>query len=225
MPLPKLKLDDDNAAPDRAPSGEVLLGRPATREDLDRLPRTFRGEILNGTLYAFPRPRARHQRATGKLYRDVSGPFDDGVGGPGGWWILVEPGIELPSAPEVSPDIAGWRRERMRRLPTKGPIRIVPDWVCEVLSPRTTSYDLVTKRRFYASIGVPYLWYVEPRNRVLTAHQLNDDGSWRELGVWVGDMLAQVQPFDAVELTLAGTWDGFDPDEEESPSPPSTVVS
>jgi len=36
--------------------------------------------------------------------------FDLGRGGPGGWWIIAEPGIELPNTPEISPDIGGWRR-------------------------------------------------------------------------------------------------------------------
>ncbi len=37
----------------------------------------------------------------------ISGPFDLGSGGPGGWWILIEPGIELPGTPEIAPDVAG----------------------------------------------------------------------------------------------------------------------
>lgn len=31
---------------------------------------------------------------------------------------MLEPGIELPNAPEVAPDVAGWRRERMPALPS-----------------------------------------------------------------------------------------------------------
>ncbi|WP_437686280.1 hypothetical protein [Sorangium sp. So ce176] len=36
------------------------LVRPATLADLEALPPTWRGEILDDTLYAFPRPRAPH---------------------------------------------------------------------------------------------------------------------------------------------------------------------
>jgi hypothetical protein len=42
---------------------------------------------------------------------DLRDPFERGKGGPGGWWILPEPGIELPNTPEIAPDVAGWRRE------------------------------------------------------------------------------------------------------------------
>lgn len=212
--------------PPRNQLGAVLLDRPAVPADLDRLPRTWRGEILRGTLYAFPRPRAPHQRASTRIAGDVDGPFDRGRGGPGGWWILEEPGIELPGVAEFSPDVAGWRRERMPRLPREGAIRVVPDWVCEVLSPRTRAYDLVIKRRFYAELGVPHLWYVEPLAKAIFASRLVS-GQWLELGVWGNEDKAHIEPFEAVELDLSGWWDGVDVGGEEedgpgSPEPPSS---
>lgn len=209
--------------PERTPAGAAILGRPALRADLDNLPRTWRGEILDGTLYAFPRPRARHQQAGGALYGGLRDPFGRGRGGPGGWWILIEPGIELAGEDEFSPDVAGWRRERLPRLPREGPITTVPDWLCEVLSPRTRSYDHVTKRRFYASIGVSYLWYVDPIDRTLAANKLQGD-QWLELGVWRDDESARIAPFDAMELSLSDLWEGFEDDEDASPSPPSSAL-
>src|SRR5438309_2324364 len=128
--------------------------RPATRADLDTLPPTWRGEIIEGELYAFPRPAAIHATIETSVASDLNPPFQRGRGGPGGWWILMEPGIQLPRAPEIAPDLAGWRRERLPMLPAKGPIDIVPDWVCEILSRSTRSYDILVKRPFYAGIGV-----------------------------------------------------------------------
>lgn len=211
--------------PERTAFGAVVLDRPAVASDLDRLPRTWRGEIIHGTMYAFPRPRAPHQRAGTRIAGDVDGPFDRGRGGPGGWWILEEPGIELPSAKEFSPDVAGWRRERLPKLPRKGPITTVPDWVCEVLSPRTRGYDLVTKRRFYAEIGVSYLWYIEPLAKALMASKLVD-GRWVDVGAWGKNEKARIEPFDAIELDLSAWWEGIEEggEEEESPSPPSTDI-
>jgi Uma2 family endonuclease len=212
--------------PERTELGAVVLDRPAELRDLDRLPRTWRGEIIRGTMYAFPRPRASHQRASTRLAGDIDGPFDRGRGGPGGWWILEEPGIELPSAKEFSPDVAGWRRERLPRLPRNKTIAIAPDWICEVLSPRTRAYDLVIKRRFYAQIGVSYLWYVDPLAKAVTASKLVS-GQWLEVGAWWKDEKARIEPFEAVELELAGWWEGVeegweDEEEPESPSPPSS---
>jgi hypothetical protein len=90
--------------------------RPATYEDLVKLPDNFVAEILGGELHASPRPTLWHSRAELSLGRAIAGPYDDGVGGPGGWWILVEP--ELHLGPDVLvPDLAGWRRTHMPKLP------------------------------------------------------------------------------------------------------------
>jgi Uma2 family endonuclease len=217
----------DGDVPERTALGAVILDHPATRADLDALPPTWRGELIHGVLYAFPRPRGPHQWASGSIHGDLRDPFGRGRGGPGGWLLLVEPGIELPGHDEFSPDIAGWRQERMARVPRKGAISLAPDWICEVLSPRTRSYDHVTKRRFYAEIGVSFLWYVDPLVRLLMASKL-EGGRWLELGSWCDDQKVRAEPFDALELDLAAWWEGIEDEDggedaaEASPLPPST---
>jgi hypothetical protein len=52
-------------------------------------------------------------------------------------------GDRATNTPEISPDIAGWRRERMPELPVDEPIRVVPDWVCEILAKTTRRPDLL----------------------------------------------------------------------------------
>lgn len=192
------------------------LGRPATIADLEALPATMRGEIIDGELYAFPRPRARHGSLETSLAADLHRPFQQRRGGPGGWWILVEPGVEVARSPEFSPDLAGWRRERLPRLPDDAPIAVVPDWICEILSPSTRGYDLLVKRRFYAEIGVGHLWYVDPEVRSLTVSRLVG-GKWLELGVHGPTEKVRAEPFDAIEIDLAIGWEDLDevePDEK-----------
>jgi hypothetical protein len=46
----------------------------------------------------------------------VGPPYHYGRGGPGNWWILVEPGLLLADDVLV-PDLAGWRQERMPEMP------------------------------------------------------------------------------------------------------------
>jgi Uma2 family endonuclease len=104
--------------------------KPPTLADLEALPPSIVGEIIDGVLYTMTKPRARHQRTTRTIGGRVGDPFDHGRGGPGGSWIVTEPGIELPNTPEISPDVVGWRRERMPELPGDEPIRVVPNWVC-----------------------------------------------------------------------------------------------
>ena len=173
--------------------------------DLDALPPGVKGEIIDGVLYTQPRPRSRHSRVATRIGGRLQGSYDTGDDGPGGWWILIEPGIELPDSPEFSPDVAGWRWERLSELPDEHAITVVPDWVCEILSPRTRSYDLGTKRKFYARIGVTWAWYFDLQARSLAVSRL-ENGHWVELGIYVDDQRVRAEPFAEVEIDLAEIW-------------------
>lgn len=182
--------------------------RRATRADLDALPEHLTGELIGGVLYTMTRPRARHSNAATVLGGDLNGAFQRGRGGPGGWWILVEPGIELREldVEEIVPDLAGWRRERLTELP-EGPVTLAPDWVCQVLSPSTRAHDLKRKRPIYAKAGVRWMWIVEVDGKTLTASRLHE-GRWLEIGTWADDDLARIEPFDAIELRMSDLWAG-----------------
>jgi Uma2 family endonuclease len=186
----------------------------ATFEDLLALPDNVKGEILDGVLYTQPRPRFRHMYATAFMDRRIGNRYGEDPGDPGGWWILPEPGIEVPGSPEFSPDLAGWRRERMPDPPEENQsITVVPDWICEILSPSTRAYDQRTKKPFYAKHQVQYLWIVDPESHLLMASRL-ENGRWVELGTWGDDDRVRVEPFEAVELNLAELW----PKKREKPA-------
>jgi len=178
--------------------------RIPTLADLDALPRGIKGEIIEGVLYTMTRPRSRHQRTGAMIVSALSGPFDLGQRGPGGWWILPEPGIELPNTPEIAPDLAGWRRERLPVLPEDA-LTVVPDWVCEILSPTTRRHNLLVKKPYYAKVGVPHHWIVDPVERTVTAYRL-ESGRWLELGVYRDNHEARIEPFDAVPLDITSWW-------------------
>jgi Uma2 family endonuclease len=180
--------------------------KPPTLADLDALPPGIVGEIIEGVLYTMTKPRVRHQRTSLGIGGDLRGPFDLGRGGPGGWWIVTEPGIELPNeTKEISPDVAGWRRERIPELPIDDPLCVVPDWICEILSPRTRRHDLLVKMPYYARVGVAYAWMVDLEARVLIAHRL-ESGAWRTIGTYSDETEARIEPFDVVPLNIASWW-------------------
>jgi Uma2 family endonuclease len=181
-----------------------LTPSPATLADLEALPETVVGEIIDGTLYTHARPRPKHVHFGGRLSRELQGPFELGRDGPGGCWILVEPGIQAEGSPEFVPDLAGWRRERLPELP-EDRFSIVPDWICEILSPSTRSYDQRIKRPFYARIGVRHLWFVDLEARTLTVSELLN-GHWWELGVYGEDDVIHAPPFELLELRLGELW-------------------
>jgi Uma2 family endonuclease len=184
---------------------DAMAHKPATYDDLLRLPPHVVGEILAGELVVSPRPSPSHAHAGSVLGMDLGSPFQRGRGGPGGWWILDEP--ELHFGPHVLvPDLAAWRRERMAALPETAFFTLAPDWVCEVLSPSTAALDRVRKMPLYAEAGVAYVWLVDPRERVLEAYRREGE-RWLRIAAHGGDERVRVEPFEAVELELAALWD------------------
>jgi len=177
--------------------------RFATYDDIVALPEHITGEIIDGELHTQPRPTSRHSRVETGLGRDLSGPFDPGRGGPGGWVILSEP--ELHLGPHVLvPDLAGWRRERLPLIPD-GHIDVVPDWICEILSPGTARKDRARKLPLYGKLGVAHAWLVDPAAKTIEVLRFADS-HWILLGTFGDDDSMRAEPFDAVAIDLAPLW-------------------
>lgn len=175
-------------------------------EQLEALPEGLTGEILSGQLHTQPRPAGPHARAETELSIDIGSAYGRGRGGPGGWWIIVEPELHLVRDQEVAvPDLAGWRKERMPQIPDGHRFEVVPDWICEILSPSTASKDREVKMPIYACYGVAYAWLVDPKCRTLEACALTD-GDWRLLAEASGYDTIAVAPFDALQLDLGNLW-------------------
>ena len=138
--------------------------RPATYEDLVQLPDNLVAEIVNGELHASPKPAPPHVITASALGVFVGGPYQHGLHGPGGWWILDEPELHLGQDVLV-PDVAGWRRSRMAHPPKTAYFPLAPDWICEVVSPITAALDRVRKLTIYARELIPHAWLVDPIGR------------------------------------------------------------
>nr|AYM52748.1 hypothetical protein [Archangium disciforme] len=118
--------------------------------------------------------------------------------------FLQEPELHLDSDVLV-PDLAGWRRERMPEVPDVVGIELVPDWLCEVLSPSTEKLDRARKMAVYAREGVRHLWLVDPRPQTLEVYRL-EDGRWLLLGTHAGNNQVHAEPFEALPMDLSSLW-------------------
>jgi Uma2 family endonuclease len=178
--------------------------KPATYPDIEALPAQVVGEIAFGILHTQPRPAPRHARATTRMASELDLPFDRGRGGPGGWIILIEP--ELHLGPHVIvPDVAGWRRDRMPRLPDTTFIELAPDWVCEVLSPTTQRFDRTDKLAIYAKFGVEHCWYVDPNARTLEVFARQGE-KWLIAATFKDGDAVTAPPFEAHTFALDLLW-------------------
>lgn len=173
-------------------------------DDLQRVPEDRIGEIVEGDLYASPRPAAPHAGCAFVLSTDLGPPFQFGRGGPGGWLFLFEPELHL-DADVLVPDLAGWRREHLPRPPDAAAVTVAPDWICEILSPSTERLDRAHKLPAYAGHGVCHAWLVNPAARTLEVLR-REDARWVLLGTFADDAVVRVEPFEALELDLWPLW-------------------
>jgi Uma2 family endonuclease len=184
----------------------------ATYADLERVPAPFVCELIAGTLHVMPRPAPRHANAESAIVGELRGPFQYGRGGPGGWWILAEPELHFPDPTganpfdAISPDVAGWRRERLPELPNEAYFTLAPDWICEVISGSTEKIDRQEKMPAYAREGVPHAWLVDPIKRTLEVHVLDPGRRWGDPVIHRGSARVRVPPFEAIELDLSLLW-------------------
>ena len=180
--------------------------RKATYDDVLAAPEHKVAEILDGELFLSPRPAFPHARATFRLGAPLDAFDDDGSTPtrPGGWLFLFEPELHF-GGDVVVPDIAGWRRERMPRIPDAPWCEIAPDWLCETLSPSTARIDRTRKLAIYAREGVRHVWLVDPAARTLEVLAL-ESGRWMIAESHGGDEIVRAAPFAAVEIELARLW-------------------
>jgi Uma2 family endonuclease len=184
----------------------VPAPRRATYDDVLAAPENLVAELIDGTLYTQSRPRARHAHAASVIGMDLGSPFHRGRGGPGGWQILYEPELHL-GADVVVPDIAGWRRERMPVIEDVAYFEMAPDWLCEVLSPKTALFDRRRKLPLYARFGVGHVWLVDPLVKTLELFRL-DGETYRMQATYGGSERARIAPFEAIEFDLEALWGG-----------------
>jgi Uma2 family endonuclease len=176
----------------------------ATYADIEALPTHMGGEIAFGVLHTRPRPAPRHGRASARVASEIDDAFDRGRGGPGGWIILPQSELHL-GAHVMVPDIAGWRRERLAKLPDAAYFDLAPDWVCEVLSPSTQRFDRTDKLAIYAAFGVGHCWYVDPNARTLEVFQRQGD-KWLLAATFKDADAVAAPPFEAHTFALDLLW-------------------
>jgi len=189
--------------------------RPATLEDLFAIPGgERRHELIEGMIFEKGAASGEHGRTQRKVSAFID-PFDrPSYRIPGGWWIVTEVEVYFDEKNTLRPDLTGWRRERLPEGPRTTPVRVRPDWVCEILSTNRGN-DLVKKKRVYHRHQVGHYWIIDPVERSLTVLRWGPDGYIDVLSAEDGE-LVYPEPFHGMPL-LIGNIFGDDPDDDGTP--------
>jgi Uma2 family endonuclease len=143
-----------------------------TVENYRLLPETGpRFQLIEGELYMAPAPNRYHQDISrnleyifleyleehpiGKLY---DAPFD----------------VYLDETNVFQPDIL-FVSEARRGILTEAGAEGAPDFVVEILSPKTARLDLENKRVQYARHGVDELWIIDPKEKTVAIHRFSEE--------------------------------------------------
>lgn len=173
----------------------------ATYDDLLAVPEDIKAEIVGGELVTQPSPSFPHVNVQGGMSHFIGGPFHYDTDGPDGWWIVCEMDVRFTPHDIVRPDVVGWRRSRLSSPHDARPVDVIPDWICEVLSPSNARHDRIFKQQLYARHGVPHYWLVDPAERILESYVLKDS-QWVVAGTYDDTAVARIAPFEAVELAV-----------------------
>jgi Uma2 family endonuclease len=111
----------------------------------------------------------------------------------------------------VMPDVQFYRKENRADLEQNdGLAKGRPDLVVEIASPSSRRYDRVKKLRWYAEIGVPEYWVIDPEER--TVERLVLEGTEGRSGQYkIADALSEDEvfrpaSFEGLEVPLRELW-------------------
>lgn len=146
-----------------------------TYADYLRWSRTYGDELIDGTAYVRepPSPSTSHQEIVVGLCSQVRAALKDKP-----CRVYVAPfDVRLPRSTEdddqvdtvVQPDVLIVCD--LKKIDARG-MRGAPDWLAEVLSPSTASYDRAVKLPAYERVGVREVWLVHPTDRTVAIYRL-----------------------------------------------------
>ena len=132
-----------------------------------------RYELVDGELLVTPAPRFRHQDVLGELFFLLHQYLRPN---PAGKVLLSPADITWGSDHHlVQPDIFVVAAEEVRDRDTKWDAIRTLLLAVEVMSPSSTRYDRVTKRRLYQRRGVATYWVVDPDAELVEVWRPDDE--------------------------------------------------
>jgi Uma2 family endonuclease len=160
-------------------------------------------ELIDGELVEVEVPTRTHEYIVGRLASALIVWTDAGHGGvvfPSGYKVRIS------DRRGVMPDVQLYRAGNEPAVDQEqGLVNGHPDLVVEIVSPSSHRYDRVTKLRWYAQLGVPEYWLVDPQARTLERLVLRE-GVFSIAGALVDEEVFRPESFEGLEIPLAKLW-------------------
>ena len=173
-----------------------------TWDEFAALPEGDRRELIDGELVEIEMPTRIHEYIVAALAYFLHGWVRARRAG-----MVVASGYRLRVSDKrgVMPDLQFYRHDNPAGREERGVESGRPDLAVEVISPTGRRYDRVTKLGYYASLGVPEYWIVDPEARTLERLVLRD-GGYLIAESLAGDDTFRPASFPELEIPLAELW-------------------
>jgi Uma2 family endonuclease len=175
---------------------------PYTWDDFVALEEDDLRELIDGELVEVEVPTANHEKV---IFRCVQalGNWSDVHGGSG---MASGYKVRVSDRRGVMPDLQFYRKGNdAPAAQEQGLVTGRADLVVEVVSPSSRSYDRVKKLRWYAQLGVPEYWIIDPEGRTLEQLVLRD-GAYAIVTSLEGEEVFRPATFEGLEVPLAKLW-------------------
>lgn len=174
----------------------------ATWDDFIRLPDDDRRELIDGRLLEIDMPTKLHEWVVTMLIHLLTG-----------WALKNNAGVVLAAAYKVRisdrrgvmPDVQLLSFETYERAGDTGLEGAHPELVVEVISPSSKSYDRITKREYYAALGVPEYWIVDIDAKKIERLRLSV-GGYETAQTASGAAVFRPTGFKGLKIPLAHLW-------------------
>jgi Uma2 family endonuclease len=192
--------------------GARSLTHQVTWEDFLALDEDDPRELIDGDLVELEKPNERHEYIVALLVVMI-----------GSWARAHKTGrvvasgykVRVSARRGVMPDVQFFRKGNRPPNSEEGLQSGRPDLVVEVVSTSSRRYDRVTKLNWYAAIGVPEYWIVDPEDQSLERLVLHE-GHYVTTNALLDDAVLRLETLPGLEIPLVELWAPIDGDDSAS---------
>ncbi len=183
---------------------DLAAHAPYTWDDFVALDEDDLRELIDGELVEVEVPTRRHEDIVMLLGHYLTA---WSLAGHGGRATGSAYKLKVSERRGIMPDVQFYRRgNAAARQQDAGLERGRPELVVEIVSPSSRRYDRVTKLRWYAQLGVPEYWLIDPDAR--TVERLTLAGGVYAIAASLeGEETFRPESFEGLEIPLAKLWE------------------